>query len=207
MPRRGPTQKELSMDYRRLGASGFTVPVLSFGTGTFGGKGEFFKAWGGLDVEEAKRLVDVCLDAGLNMFDSADVYSAGEAEAVFGEAIKGRPRDSYIISTKAHLPQRQGRQRRRLLPLPPDRCGGEGAEAARDRLRRPFPTARLRRHDAGGGGAVHPRPARARGEDSLYGRLQLLRLALDEVAGGGRQARLSALCGQPDLLLPDRPRL
>jgi aryl-alcohol dehydrogenase-like predicted oxidoreductase len=89
------------MDYRRLGASGFTVPVLSFGTGTFGGKGEFFKAWGGLDVEDAKRLVDICLDAGLNMFDSADIYSGGEAESVFGEAIKGRPRDSYIISTKA----------------------------------------------------------------------------------------------------------
>ena len=89
------------MDYRRLGASGFTVPVLSFGTGTFGGKGELFKAWGGLDLEDSKRLVDICLDAGLNMFDSADIYSGGEAEATFGEAIKGRPRDSYIISTKA----------------------------------------------------------------------------------------------------------
>ncbi len=89
------------MDYRRLGASGFRVPVLSFGTGTFGGKGEFFQAWGSTDVDEARRLVDICLDAGLTMFDSADIYSAGAAEEILGQAIKGKPRDGIIISTKA----------------------------------------------------------------------------------------------------------
>ena len=89
------------MDYRRLGASGFTVPALSFGTGTFGGRGEFFEAWGSTDVADARRLVDICLDAGLNMFDSADVYSAGAAEEILGQAIAGRARDSLIISTKA----------------------------------------------------------------------------------------------------------
>ncbi|MBW4022276.1 MAG: aldo/keto reductase [Proteobacteria bacterium] len=88
------------MEHRRLGHSGFKVPVLSFGTGTFGGKGEFFEAWGSSDVEEASRLVDICLDAGLTMFDSADIYSAGAAEEVLGAAIKGR-RDRVIISTKA----------------------------------------------------------------------------------------------------------
>ncbi len=88
------------MEYRHLGASGFKVPVLSFGTGTFGGKGEFFGAWGNTDVTEARRLIDVCLDAGLTMFDSADVYSSGAAESVLGEAIKGR-RDRVLISTKA----------------------------------------------------------------------------------------------------------
>jgi aryl-alcohol dehydrogenase-like predicted oxidoreductase len=88
------------MEYRYLGGSGFRVPVLSFGTGTFGGKGEFFGAWGATDVKEASRLVDVCLDAGLNFFDSADVYSGGVAEEVLGEAIKGR-RDKVLISTKA----------------------------------------------------------------------------------------------------------
>jgi len=88
------------MEYRRLGGSGFSVPVLSFGTGTFGGKGEFFEAWGKTDVKEATRLVDICLEAGLNFFDSADVYSGGAAEEILGEAIKGR-RNDVLISTKA----------------------------------------------------------------------------------------------------------
>ncbi len=87
------------MDYRQLGASGFKVPVLCLGTGTFGGRGEFFKAWGGSDVAEATRLVDICLEAGLTMFDSADGYSGGAAEEILGQAIRGR-RDQVIISTK-----------------------------------------------------------------------------------------------------------
>ncbi|HWB53674.1 MAG TPA: aldo/keto reductase, partial [Tepidisphaeraceae bacterium] len=87
------------MEYRTLGRSGFRVPVLSFGTGTFGGGGELFKAWGSTDVAEAKRLIDICLEAGLNMFDSADIYSSGAAEEILGQAIKGR-RDRVLISTK-----------------------------------------------------------------------------------------------------------
>src|SRR3954464_5481847 len=87
------------MEFRQLGRSGLKVPVLSFGTGTFGGKGEFFGAWGSSDVAEATRLVDVALDAGMNMFDSADVYSGGAAEEILGAAIKGR-RHRVIISTK-----------------------------------------------------------------------------------------------------------
>jgi aryl-alcohol dehydrogenase-like predicted oxidoreductase len=87
------------MEFRTLGASGFRVPVLSLGTGTFGGGGELFKAWGDTDVAGATRLVDVCLEAGLNMFDSADVYSGGAAEEILGRAIKGR-RDRVIVSTK-----------------------------------------------------------------------------------------------------------
>ena len=88
------------MEYRQLGRSGFTVPVLSLGTGTFGGGTEFFNAWGSTDAKGATRLIDVCLDAGLSMFDSADVYSNGLAEEVLGAAIKGR-RNKVIISTKA----------------------------------------------------------------------------------------------------------
>jgi aryl-alcohol dehydrogenase-like predicted oxidoreductase len=88
------------MDFRQLGRSGFTVPALCLGTGTFGGKGELFKALGTTDVAEATRLVDVCLEAGLNMFDSADLYSKGAAEEILGQAIKGR-REQVIISTKA----------------------------------------------------------------------------------------------------------
>ena len=87
------------MEYRQLGASGLQVPALTFGTGTFGGGNEFFKAWGASDVAEAKRLVDICLEAGVTMFDSADGYSNGLAEEILGQAIKGR-RDSVLISTK-----------------------------------------------------------------------------------------------------------
>lgn len=87
------------MEFRTLGRSGFKVPVLSLGTGTFGGKGDFFGAWGSSDVAEAKRLIDISLEAGLTMFDSADVYSGGAAEEILGAAIKGR-RDQVIVSTK-----------------------------------------------------------------------------------------------------------
>jgi aryl-alcohol dehydrogenase-like predicted oxidoreductase len=89
----------MTMEFRQLGGSGFKVPVLSLGTGTFGGSNEFFKAWGTSDVAAATRLVDICLEAGLTMFDSADVYSDGMAEEILGAAIKGR-RDRVIISTK-----------------------------------------------------------------------------------------------------------
>jgi aryl-alcohol dehydrogenase-like predicted oxidoreductase len=87
------------MDFRTLGGSGLKVPVLALGTGTFGGGGEFFKGFGASDVAEATRLVDVCLEAGLNLFDSADIYSGGLAEEILGKAIEGR-RDEVLISTK-----------------------------------------------------------------------------------------------------------
>jgi aryl-alcohol dehydrogenase-like predicted oxidoreductase len=88
------------MEYRQLGASGFFVPALSLGTATFGGGNDFFRAWGNTDADGARRLVDICLDAGVTMFDSADVYSTGRAEEVLGAAISGR-RDKVLISTKA----------------------------------------------------------------------------------------------------------
>jgi len=95
------------MDYRRLGASGLMVPALSFGAGTFGGAGPLFGAWGTSDATEARRLVDICLEAGVNLFDTADVYSGGASEQVLGEAIKGR-RDAVLISTKLGLPMGEG---------------------------------------------------------------------------------------------------
>ena len=88
------------MEYRRLGNSGLKVPVLSLGTGTFGGRGDMFSKWGNSDVADATRLVDICLDAGLNFFDTADIYSGGASEEILGAAIKGR-RDDVLISTKA----------------------------------------------------------------------------------------------------------
>lgn len=88
------------MEYRQLGKSGFKVPLLTLGTGTFGGSTELFKHFGSSDVAEATRMVDICLEAGLTMFDSADGYSGGDSERVLGQAIKGR-RDKVLISTKA----------------------------------------------------------------------------------------------------------
>ncbi len=88
------------MEYRQFGRSGLTVPVLSLGTGTFGGKGEMFKKWGETDVVEATKLIDICFENGLNFFDTADVYSAGAAEEILGAALKGRRQDA-LISTKA----------------------------------------------------------------------------------------------------------
>jgi aryl-alcohol dehydrogenase-like predicted oxidoreductase len=90
------------MDYRFLGRSGFKVPALGFGAGTFGGKGPLFSAWGNSDESDAKRLIDLCLDAGVNLFDTADVYSDGASETILGAAIKGR-RNQVILSTKLTL--------------------------------------------------------------------------------------------------------
>ena len=91
------------MEYRRLGASGLLVPALSFGAGTFGGRGELFSAWGDIDAEQARRMVDISLEAGVTMFDTADVYSGGASEELLGAAVKGR-RDQVLLSTKASLP-------------------------------------------------------------------------------------------------------
>jgi aryl-alcohol dehydrogenase-like predicted oxidoreductase len=107
------------MEYRQLGRSGFMVPALTFGTGTFGGGNEFFKAWGASDAAEARRLVDICFEAGVCMFDSADGYSNGMAEEILGHAIKGR-RNEVIVSTKGSFrrgpgPNQIGHTRHHLI--------------------------------------------------------------------------------------------
>ena len=107
------------MDYNRLGHSGLRVPALSFGTGTFGGSNAFFRAFGTTDVAGASRLIDLCLDHGVSLFDSADVYSNGLAEQILGEAIKGK-RNRLLISTKATFstgdgPNDYGSSRQHLL--------------------------------------------------------------------------------------------
>ena len=87
------------MEYRLLGASGLKVPALCLGTATFGGTSGF-EGWGSTHVEEATRMVDLCMDSGMNFFDTADMYSRGLAEEILGKAIKGK-RDKLLISTKA----------------------------------------------------------------------------------------------------------
>jgi aryl-alcohol dehydrogenase-like predicted oxidoreductase len=95
------------MEYRQLGRSGLKVPVLCFGVATFGGGNEFFRAWGATDVEEAKRLVGLCLDAGVNFFDTADGYSNGLSEQILGKAIEGKRHD-VLLSTKGFFPTGEG---------------------------------------------------------------------------------------------------
>ena len=97
------------MEYRRLGRSGLKVPVLCFGTGTFGGDGnKFFEAWGTTQDAEAARLIDVCMEAGCNFFDTADIYSDGNSERVLGKAIAHLKREDVLISTKATFRSGQG---------------------------------------------------------------------------------------------------
>jgi aryl-alcohol dehydrogenase-like predicted oxidoreductase len=91
------------MEYRQLGASGLFIPVLSFGTATFGGGNSFFKKWGETQIGEATRLVDICLEHGVNFFDTADIYSDGLSEEILGKALEGK-RHRTIISTKATFP-------------------------------------------------------------------------------------------------------
>jgi aryl-alcohol dehydrogenase-like predicted oxidoreductase len=96
------------MEYRQLGKSGLKVSALSLGTATFGGGNEFFRAWGQTEVEEAQRLVALCLDVGINLFDTADVYSNGLAEQILGKAIQGK-RQNLLISTKTTFRMDDGR--------------------------------------------------------------------------------------------------
>ncbi len=95
------------MEYRLLGRSGLKVSALSFGAATFGGGNEFFRAWGETQVDEARRMVDLCLDAGVNLFDVANGYSDGLAEEILGKALKGK-RHQTLISTKAFFPMGAG---------------------------------------------------------------------------------------------------
>ena len=192
------------MEYRKLGGSGFKVPALTFGTGTFGGKGEFFGAWGASDVAEASRLVDICLEAGVTMFDSADVYSGGASEEVLGGAIKGR-RDRVLISTKGTFrsgegPNDVGSSRHHII---------KAVEASLRRLGTDY----IDIYQMHGFDALTPvdevlstlddlvRAGKIRYLGQLF---QFLRLAPDEVAGVFREARSLEICRTPSVLVPHR---
>lgn len=95
------------MEYRLLGGSGLKVSALSFGTATFGGTTDFFNAWGATEVDEARRLIDICIEAGVNLFDTANGYSDGRSEEVLGKALEGK-RDKVLISTKSGFPTGKG---------------------------------------------------------------------------------------------------
>jgi len=114
----------MTIEHRYLGKSGFQVPLLSLGTGTFAGRGEFFERWGNTDVKEASRLVDICMEHGVNFFDTANIYSQGGSEEVLGAALKGR-RDQALIATKATFsmgdgPNNRGSSRHHLIKAAED---------------------------------------------------------------------------------------
>ena len=153
---------EQLMEYRQLGGSGFKVPALSLGTGTFGGGNEFFKAWGASDVAEATRLVDICLEAGAHhvRLGRRLLERPGRGDPRPGDQGPARPGASSPPRARfraAPGPNDVGSSRHHLM----QRGRGEPA-AARHRLHRPLPAARLRRADAGRGGARHARRPRAR---------------------------------------------
>jgi aryl-alcohol dehydrogenase-like predicted oxidoreductase len=94
------------MDYRQLGRSGLRVSSLTLGTMTFGASGNFAKV-GTTDLDTARRQVDMCLDAGVNMIDTADVYSDGASEEIIGQVLAGR-RDQVLVATKARMAMGDG---------------------------------------------------------------------------------------------------
>ena len=170
------------METRQLGGSGFKVPILSLGTGTFGGTTQLFKAWGAAGAAEATRMVDIALEAGLNMFDSADMYSKGDSEVVLGQAIKGR-RNQVILSTKGTFrvgpgANDVGSSRYHLLETIETSLA-----SSRNRLHRSVSTARVRRADARRGIARHAQHAGPSRQDSLHRLLEFFGLAPDEIAG------------------------
>ena len=195
------------MEYRRLGTSGLSVPVLSLGTGTFGGKGDFFAAWGSTDATEARRLLDICLDAGVTMFDTRRrLFARARPRRVLGEAIKGR-RDKVLISTKATFrfgdgPNDVGSSRFHLLAA---------VDAALKRLGTDY----IDLFQLHGFDAMTPAEEVLSTLDDLVraGKIRYIGVSnfsgwhLMKSLGGCREIWLSALRRQPDLLFADRPRL
>src|SRR5271170_7182520 len=189
------------MEYRQLGKSGLKVPELCFGAGTFGGGSEFFNAWGATDdINEAKKIVDICMDAGMNMFDTADIYSDGQSETVLGKALAHLKREDVLISTKATFrlgkgPNDVGSSRYHLI---------QAAEHSLKRLGTDYiDIYHLHAFDA-----TSPVEETLRALDDLvtegkvlYCVLKFFRMASDEVAECKRAVWMVALCGTPGVLL------
>ena len=172
------------MDYRPLGNSGLQISALTLGTMTFGGEGNFAKV-GDTDLDGARRQIDMCLDAGINLIDTADVYSTGRSEEIVGEAIESK-RDDVLISTKVRMTMGGGpNDVRALAPPRHQRLRGQPAAAAH-RSHRHLPRARVGRPDPAGGDARGAAPPRGRGQGPLRRRLQLHGLAAHEGAGDRR---------------------
>ena len=192
------------MEYRQLGRSGLKVSTITLGTMGFGGTG-WASPVGHLGVEEARQQIDLCLEAGVNLIDTADIYSNGLSEEILGEAL-GADRDEVLLATKVRGAMGDGPERRRAVPAPHHARGRGQSASARHRLHRPLPGARVGRAHAAGGDAVRARRAGAVGQGPLHRLLELHRPAADEGAVDLRPARLGVLRQPADLLLAAGPR-
>ena len=192
------------MEYRNLGRSGLRVSVLTMGTMTFGG-GERFDKVGNTDLAGARRQIDLCLDAGVNLIDTANAYSRGLSEEIVGEAL-GAKRQDVLIASKVRFrmgdgPNDEGLSRHHIL-----RPGRGLAEApALGHPRRPIP-APVGRADPARGDPLRPRHPGRTGQGPLRRRLQLLGLAPDEGPRHRRRPRLAAPRHPADPLYPRGPR-
>ena len=176
------------MEYRTLGRSGLKVSVMTMGTMTFGGKRPFTKV-GTTGAADAARQIDLCIDAGINLIDTANVYSAGVSEEIIGEALGGKRKGDVLIATKARMRDRRRRQRRGpVAPSSDPRVRGQ-PEAAEDRRHRHLLYASLGRRDAARGDAVGARYPHQPGQGPLRRLLQLLGLAHHEGARRSPSAR------------------
>ena len=171
------------MQYRLLGRSGLKVSAMTMGTMTFTHARE--SPVGAVGLDEAKRQIDLCLDHGVNMIDTANVYSSGESEDIIGQAL-GRKRGDVLDRHQGALPDGPGAERPRQLPPSPDRRLRGEPQAAAHRLDRPLSAPPVGRRDAARGDAGGARPSRLVRQGPLHRLLELLRLAHHE---GARRRR------------------
>ena len=171
------------MEYRQLGNSGLKVSVLTMGTMTFGGKGNFAKV-GNLQLDEVRKLIDIVADAGVNLIDTADVYSGGASEELIGEAMGQKRKPGMLIATKARFPMGEGPNDRGLSRWHLIRACEASLKRLQDRRHRPLSGASVGRPDPARGDDGGARQSRARGQGALHRLLELVRLAHDEGDGG-----------------------
>ena len=184
-----------AMEYRYLGRSGLQVSVLTMGTMTFA-KGAGFKGVGANGLAEAREQIDLCLDAGVNLIDTANIYSKGEFGGDHRRGAGRQAAERRADRLQGPLSHRGRAERRGVVAASRHQAGGGQPEAAADGCdRHPLP-ARVGRHDAAGGNLRRTRHPRSTGQDPLRGRIELFRLARDEGAGHRRGARVPA-AGRP----------
>ena len=191
------------MEYRQLGRSGLKVSTITLGTMGFGGTG-WASPVGHLGVEDARRQIDLCREAGVNLIDTADIYSNGLSEEILGQAL-GADREAVLLATKVRGAMGEGPNDDGSVQAPHHPRGGGQPATARHRLHRPLPGARMGRADAAGGDPVGPRRAGAVGEGALHRCLELHRPTADEGLVDLGPARMGVLRQPADLLLAAGP--